>query len=96
MPYYSMREYTFVKFERAKAKNKKYNAIIRNKKTGREKRIPFGDKRYQHFRDSTGLGLYSSKNHGDVKRRANYRSRHQGKVKAGYYSAGYFALTKLW
>ena len=54
----------------------------------------FGDSRYQQFRDKTPLKLFSSKNHLDLKRRANYRSRHNyAKPK---YSAGWFALKYLW
>lgn len=67
-----------VKIEKSKAKNKKYTAIVRNKKTKKERRVNFGDSRYENFKDSTGLGLYSSKNHGDKKRRDAYFNRHSG------------------
>ena len=44
MSYFSKKEWKFKKFQRSNTKNKKYDAIIENKETGREKRIPFGDK----------------------------------------------------
>ena len=58
--------------QKAKAKHKKYTAIVRNKITKKERKINFGDNRYENFKDSTPLKLYSSKNHGDKKRRKNY------------------------
>lgn len=71
-------EETIVKIEKAKAKNKKYSAYIKNKKTGKIKKINFGDSRYENFKDSTPLKLFSNKNHGDKKRRENYFLRHSG------------------
>ena len=67
-----------VKIEKSKAKHKKYVAIVRNKETKKERKINFGDNRYENFKDSTPLGLYTHKNHGDKKRRDNYFSRHSG------------------
>ncbi len=69
---------TIVRIEKAKAKHKKYSAIVRNKITKKERKINFGDNRYENFKDSTPLKLYSSKNHGDKKRRKNYFMRHSG------------------
>jgi hypothetical protein len=92
---YPKKDYKFVRFEKSKAKNKKYVAILINKATGREKRINFGDKRYQQYKDSTGLGLYSHLNHNDPKRRANYRKRH-GANSLAPYSANYFSYYYLW
>ena len=34
---------TIVRIEQAKAKNKKYSAIVRNKSTKKERKINFGD-----------------------------------------------------
>ena len=45
--------YTFVRNEKSNTKNKKYDGIIRNKNTKKEKRVPYGDIRYQHYRDTT-------------------------------------------
>lgn len=69
---------TIVRIEKAKAKHKKYSAIVRNKITKKERKINFGDNRYENFKDSTSLKLYSNKNHGDKKRRKNYFMRHSG------------------
>ena len=87
--------YKFIKFQRSNTKNKKYDAIILNKKTKRYKTIPFGDKRYKHYKDTTGLGLYSNLNHLDKNRRKNYRSRHN-KTKDNKYSSSYFSYNYLW
>ena len=38
--------------------------------------IHFGDTRYQQYEDSTGLGLYSRKDHKNKRRQANYFQRH--------------------
>ena len=58
---------------------------------------------YEHFRDSTGLGLYSSYDHNDRKRRRNYRKRHRGVLlkngKPAYRSRenpSYFSYYYLW
>jgi hypothetical protein len=87
--------YKFVKFQKSNSKGKKYDAILKNKTTGRTKTVPFGALGYQHYKDSTGLGLYSSKNHLDKERRKNFRSRHGANAKRKYSSA-YFAYKYLW
>jgi hypothetical protein len=91
-----MRDYKLVNFETSKTKNKKYDAILQNKSTGKLVKIPFGDNRYQHFKDSTGVGLYSNKDNGDLKRRQLYRQRHQKDLKKGYYSPGFMSFYFLW
>lgn len=96
MSYFSMENYKFIKFEKASAKDKKYSAIIKNINTGRTKRINFGDKNYQHYFDRTPLKLYSHLNHKDAKRRKNYKSRHTGFIKKGFYSPSYFSMEYLW
>ena len=62
-----------MKFERSTRKNKKYMVTTPSGK----KIVHFGDTRYQHYRDSTGLKLYSNLDHLDKKRRDNYRTRHK-------------------
>lgn len=86
--------YKFVRFQRSTNPDKKYDAILKNKKTGQTKKIPFGAKGYEHYKDKA-LGLYSSKDHLDPKRRASYRKRHQGE-ELKKYSSGYFAWKYLW
>lgn len=85
----------FLRFEVSKTKNKKYDAILLNEETKREKRVPFGDKRYEQYKDSTGLGKYSHKDHLDKERRKAYHQRHASD-KGKKYSAGYFAAKYLW
>lgn len=92
---YPASEYTFVRFEKAIG-TKKYNAILRNKKTKREVKVGFGAKGYEHYKDKA-LGSYSSQNHNDAKRRAAYKKRHAGEGDASRkYSAGWFAWHYLW
>jgi len=90
-----MADYTFVRFEPTQRLNKKYNAVIQNRQTGRTVKIPFGDSRYEQFKDSTGLGLWSHKDHGDYTRRRAYQERH-GKTYRGDFSPAYFSWRYLW
>ena len=46
---------------------KKYNAVLQHKKTKKLKKIPFGDVRYQNYRDKTGLNKYPHLIHNDIK-----------------------------
>lgn len=82
-------------FEPARAKNKKYSAILINPKTKKTKRINFGDKRYQQYTDSTGLGLYSHLDHNDPDRRRRYRARH-AKTARGEFPPCWFSWHFLW
>lgn len=84
-------------FEKSNAKNKKYKTVY-NGKT-----INFGDSRMQQYKDSTGLGLYSSKDHGDSIRRKSYLARAKGiKNKEGQLtwklksSPNYYSVRYLW
>ena len=90
---YSKKDYILLGFEKAKAKNKKYSALLKNKKTGRIKKINFGDVRYQQYYDR--LGLYSHLNHGDPERRRRYIARHSANSFKPY-SANYFSRFYLW
>jgi hypothetical protein len=63
------------KFEKSTRKGKKY--MVRYK----DKLIHFGalkpdGKGYLHYKDITGLGLYSNLDHNDPERRKRYRDRH--------------------
>tara|TARA_E500000178_G_C16981471_1_gene736006 strand:+ start:747 stop:1016 length:270 start_codon:yes stop_codon:yes gene_type:complete len=72
-------------------------------KTPKGKIIHFGDKRYEHFKDTTGLGKYSNLNHNDKKRRENYCKRAKG-IKDGKgnltynnkESPNYYSMKYLW
>ena len=103
MPYYKKTEYNLLGYEKSNYKYKKYNAILENKKTNKIIKIPFGDKRYQHFKDTTGLGLYSNLDHNDKARRKNYRARHGAiKLKSGKLAyldteqPSYYSYKYLW
>lgn len=87
-------DYTFVRFERSKTSGKKYDAVLKNKQTGKERRIHFGALGYQHYKDKA-LGLYSHLNHNDKSRRSRYRTRHKGE-NLYKFSSGYFAWKYLW
>jgi len=89
-------QYTFMGFEKSSTKNKKYNGIFKNIDTGKLKKLPFGDRRYSQYKDSTGLGLFSHLDHVDPKRRALYRKRHSKDIKKGYYSNGLLSMRFLW
>lgn len=62
---------------------KKYTAYIKNNKTHKIRKIHFGDRNYQQYRDSTPLKLYKKLNHGDRKRMQRYYMRHSGTKKRG-------------
>ena len=78
-------------------KNKKYMVKVNNKW------IHFGDIRYQQYKDRTPLKLYSSLDHKDKERRANYLKRAKGiKNKHGDLSyldknsPNYYSVRYLW
>jgi hypothetical protein len=96
MSYFSKKDYKFLRFQKSNTANKKYDAILENKKTKKTKKIPFGDKRYEQYQDTTGLGIYTHKDHKDKKRRFLYRQRHMGYLKEGYYSPSFFSWAYLW
>lgn len=87
--------YEFIRFEKAKAENKKYSAILLDTKTKKLKRVNFGQLPYKHYKDTTGLGLYKNLDHGDEKRRESFRARFKENSKVKY-SATWFAYHFLW
>jgi hypothetical protein len=94
--YYSKRNYSLQGFEKSTAKGKMYNALLKNKKTKRIIRVPFGSTTYENYKDTTGLNLYPQLIHGDKQRRKQFISRMLGFVKEGYYSPGFFSMHYLW
>lgn len=88
-------KFRLVKFEVARKNNKKYLAIIEDKKTKRKQTVPFGDVRYDQYRDDVPLKRYTRLNHNDKKRRDNYLARH-GKTMTKKFSPSYFAAKYLW
>ncbi len=67
--------FKLIKFEKPTQINKKYSALVLIK--GKVKRVNFGDKRYQQYRDSTPLKLYTRLNHNDKERKRLYLIRHR-------------------
>ena len=97
---YPKSEYTLLGYEKAKAKGKKYTAIIQNKTTGRKKKINFGAIRkdgtpYPQYKDKV-LGMYSKYDHNDKARRERYRKRHANTFSPNHYSSSYFSMVRLW
>lgn len=90
-----MENYKFIGFQESRRKNKKYDAILRNEKTLKYKYVPFGDKRYEQYKDNTGLNIYSHLDHNDKMRRKNYRKRHY-KTHFKKFSPSYFSWHYLW
>lgn len=88
-------DYDLKGFKKSSRPHKKYDAILINKKTGVKKEIPFGDTRYDQYRDSTPLRLYSNKDHHDENRKKNYLSRHE-KDSKNKFSSGWFSANYLW
>ena len=62
---------------------KKYTAIVKDIKSKKTRKIHFGDRRYQQYKDRTPLKLYAKNNHKTRKRMQNYFSRHSGTKKRG-------------
>ena len=67
------------------------------------RKIHFGDSNMDQYKDSTGLGIYSNKNHLDKKRQESYLARAKGiRNKNGEYtwkdksSANYYSVKYLW
>lgn len=85
--------YDLLGFEKNKGKKYKYDAILINKSTNQTRRIPFGDKSFQQYKDL--IGEYSHLDHLDPKRRRLYRLRHKGEDQYKF-SSGYFSMKYLW
>tara|TARA_R110000851_G_scaffold14013_3_gene47450 strand:+ start:355 stop:639 length:285 start_codon:yes stop_codon:yes gene_type:complete len=68
------------KYDYSKSTNAGKKLMVVVIKNGKKKTIHFGDSNMEQFKDKTGI--WSSKNHGDSKRRANYLSR-SGGIKNG-------------
>ena len=60
---------------------KKYTAIVKDIKSKKTRKIHFGDRRYQQYKDRTPLKLYAKNNHNTRKRMQNYFNRHSGTKK---------------
>ena len=85
-------------FKKSTRKGNKYMV-----KTPSGKWIHFGASDMEQFKDNTGLGLYTHKNHNDTERRRKYLARAKGiKNKKGELtyrdkeSANYYSVKYLW
>jgi len=85
-------------FKRSTNPNKKYMV-----KTPKGRLIHFGARDMEHYKDTTGLGLFSHLNHLDKNRREAYHKRHKAiKKKDGSYAyldkeqPAYYSLKYLW
>lgn len=55
----------------------------------------FGDNRYEQYHDK--IGYYRDKDHGDLQRRENYRTRHKHDIlDRNKPTAGFFSMNFLW
>jgi hypothetical protein len=90
--------YELIGFEVNKGKKSKYDAILKNKKTGEKKRVSFGGKYpdgtpYEQYHDK--IGYYSKYDHNDKERRRLYLLRHKNDL--GFkFSSAYFSTNFLW
>jgi hypothetical protein len=89
-----MKQYSLVKFEVSRTKDKMYDAILSSRT--KTVRVPFGDTRYENYKDETGLNAYPQLVHGDEERRQAYRRRHHVYLKPGMFSPGFFSWYYLW
>lgn len=96
MTYYNKKDYKLIGYKKSNTKNKMYDAILENNKTKKIVRVPFGDIRYENYRDLTSLNLYPQLIHNNKERRRLYRLRHKKDLKDGYYSPGWFSYYILW
>ncbi len=85
-------------FQKSTRAGKKYSV-----KTPQGKTVHFGSASMGHYKDRTGVGAWSSKDHNDSKRRESYRKRSAGiRNKAGELtyknkeSANYYSYHYLW
>ena len=82
----------------------KYTAwVIREKDRKLLHKVKFGNKNYEHYEDSTPTKFWSHLNHGDKKRRSNYRTRHEAilnkkgeQVYKVEYTPAWFSYNYLW
>lgn len=85
-------------FKKSTRQGKKYSVVTPSGKT-----IHFGSSAMQHYKDRTGVGAWSHKDHNDATRRKSYLARSKGiKNKAGALtwkdkeSANYYSVHYLW
>jgi len=93
MVFYSSKDYKLIKIVISNNKDKKYDAILENRKTGKMVKVPFGARHYSQYYDK--LKIYSTLNHLDERRRQAYLNRHKKDINEPY-SASWFSREYLW
>lgn len=91
-------KYELLGFEVSANRTKKYDALIKNKRTGEIERIGFGARvpLMEHYKDQTGLKVYSRLDHNDLKRRSAFKMRFAYQYDPRYYSPLFFSWNYLW
>ena len=92
---YEKKLYKFIGFEKG-SYPKKYNAILQNRETKREVKVPFGDRNLPQYKDSTGLGLYTKKNTLDKNKRRQFRARFSGLKQSQNWNKEFTSLYFSW
>ena len=80
-----------ITFSKSDKKDKKYKADFKDGTT-----VHFGHSSYEHFKDTTGVGAWSHKDHGDKAMRENYHTRHKCAEEKNTTSANYVSCRYLW
>jgi len=89
-------KYILIGFRKSTKKYKKYDGILKGD-DGHLKYVPFGDNRYEQYKDITPLKLYQHLDHNDTKRLLLFQSRF-GRMyeKTEKYSPLWFSWNYLW
>jgi hypothetical protein len=93
---YWMGEWELMAFQKASRDDRKYSAILRENHTGRTVEVQFGRPGFWHYKDSTGLGLYTKHDHLNQARRERFRERFGHYIVPQMYDPGYFSYHYLW
>ena len=80
-----------ITYSKSDKKDKKYKAVFKDGTT-----VHFGHSSYQQLKDTTGVGAWSHKDHGGVKRRDNYHKRHCCSKETNKRTANYLSCKYLW
>ena len=87
-------KYVFVRCEKSHLKCSKYNAVLQNTDNDLIKKIPFGSSSQEHYKDTTGLGVWShtimTKNDDYIK----HDTKRQRKINLAV--LGWFSMRYLW
>ena len=95
---YLKSDYDLIDIQISKVRNKKYDALIRNKRTGEIVKVSFGSRNplMQQYRDTTPLKYYKVLDHNDQNRKKQYQQRFKSKYNPDYYSSTSLSWEFLW